>query len=191
MNFPRRRLLVDRKFQLQYLYIWLWVGVLMVLLGLAFYFIFARDLLGERIQDPAFVKLMIGMSGFLVAFSLAMGILSVILSHRVAGAAYRLDVVLRKLVEGDLEQRIALRPGDYLQNLAAGLSELQELVRRSEHSVAETVAKLDDFKLALARDGKILEADKTHLDELLHPLRLSFSRRGEPAIPAAQQPSKV
>jgi methyl-accepting chemotaxis protein len=179
MEQPRRRILVDRKFQLQYLTIWLWVGVLMVVLSSLFYLLFAREVLGVREQDPVISKLMGGVSGFLVLFCLLMGILGVFLSHRVAGAAYRLDMMLRRLIEGDLEQRIVLRSGDYLQNLAGGLTELQDTLKRSETAIAEIVGKLDEFKLGLAREGKIGEAEKATFDEIVHPLRLSFARRGE------------
>jgi hypothetical protein len=182
---PRRLILIDRRFQLQYLYIWLWVGVLMVLLGLGFYFLFAKDLLGDRLRDPAIVRLLSGMSGFLVLFSLLMGLLSVVLSHRVAGAAWRLHQILTRLVEGDVEQRIALRPNDYLQPIAGKLIELQEILRRGETSIATTVARIEETKLRLAREGKITEADKAAIDEIVHPLRVSFARRGEPAAPVS------
>jgi hypothetical protein len=178
---PRRRILVDRRFQLQYLYIWLWVGVLMIILGIGFYFLFAKELLGERLRDPAIVRLLSGMSGFLVLFSLLMGLLSVVLSHRVAGAAWRLQQILTKIVAGDIEQTIGLRPNDYLQPLAAKLVELQETLRHSERAVAATLASIEEFKLRLAREGRMTEADKTDLDALVHPLRLSFARRGDAA----------
>ncbi len=177
---PRRLILVDRRFQLQYLYIWLWVGVLMVLLAIGFYFAFARDLVGDRLRDPAIIRLLSGMSGFLVLFSLLMGLLSVVLSHRVAGAAWRLQQILTKLVEGDIEQHIVLRPNDYLQPVAAKLNDLQEKLRRSEQSIVSTLAKVEEFKLKLAREGHLSDADRVQFDELLHPLRVSFARRGEP-----------
>ena len=177
---PRRRILVDRRFQLQYLYIWLWVGVLMVLLAIGFYFAFARDVVGDRMRDPAIIRLLSGMSGFLVLFSLLMGLLSVILSHRVAGAAWRLQQVLTRLVEGDIEQQIGLRPNDYLQPVAAKLVDLQETLRRSEGAIASTLAKVEEFKLKLARDGRLTDPERAQFDELMHPLRVSFARPGEP-----------
>lgn len=185
----RRILLVDRKFQLQYLYIWLWVGTGMIAAMLAIYLLFARRYLGERALDPEIVRLVGGIAAFMIVFCILMGLVSVVLTHRVAGAAFRLDAVLKRLCEGDLDQRIQLRTADYLQNLAGRLSEFQEHLRRSERCLAEQLAQIDDYKLELAREGRIGEAEKARIDSLLAPLREPLTKRG--TAPASPSPSAV
>ncbi len=167
----RRRIIVDRKFQLQYLYIWLWVGVGMVVMSLLFY-VLGRRILGERAFDPPIVRLMSGMSGFIVLFCVLMGILSVFLTHRVAGAAYRLEKCIRELTDGEFGGRIQLRTGDYLQNVADALRELQGELREREADRLKIAEVMRELREGLALAGKLTDADRTSLAEceaLLRP----------------------
>jgi len=160
----RRRILVDKKFQLQYLYIWLWVGVGMVVMSLLFYLIGDR-VLGDKSRDPAVVKLMSGMSGFLVLFCVLMGILSVFLTHRVAGAAYRLEKCIRDLTDGDYEKRISLRADDYLQNIADALNDLQSTMKSQFSRRRELGAKIEELRDALDRAGKLGDGERALLND--------------------------
>ncbi len=183
----RRRILVDKKFQLQYLYIWLWVGVGMVVMSLLFYMLGAR-VLGEKALDPAIVKLMSGMSGFLVLFCVLMGILSVFLTHRVSGAAYRLERCIRDLCDGNLDQRIALRSGDYLQNLADALIDLQAAMKSGDERRAQLVKSLEDLRDTLEKAGKLDDTQRAILTETvlalkgIHAPQAVVDRKQTPAV---------
>ncbi|MBI2931284.1 MAG: methyl-accepting chemotaxis protein [Planctomycetes bacterium] len=171
----RRRILVDKKFQLQYLYIWLWVGVGMVLMSLLFYALGER-VLGDRRFDPRIVRLMSAMSGFLVLFCVLMGVLSVFLTHRVAGAAYRLERCIRDLAKGDYGQKIALRSSDYLQNLAEALNVLQAELRGQVEDGRRLVPSLEQLRDRLEKAGTLTPAERTVLEEAVQAVR------GTPAL---------
>jgi methyl-accepting chemotaxis protein len=166
----RRKILVDRKFQLQYLYIWLWVGVGMVCIALLFY-VFRARVLGSRALDPAVVRLMTGMSGFLVLFCVLMGVIAVFLTHRVAGAAYRLERCIRDLAAGKLRERIALRSGDYLQTLAEALVDLQSSLRAGEEKRQRLAQDLEALRDALDRAGAIDGTARAMLTDTATTLR--------------------
>lgn len=171
---PRRKIVVDRRFQLQYLHIWLAVAVGLVVISVGFYFLSKGVSGGLSRIDPTFVRLMIGMSVFVILFSLLMGLLSVVMTHRVAGAAWRLDQCIRRLSGGDLDVRITLRKGDYLHNLADSLNELRETMKRSREAARELLGLLEEAQAS--PDGE--EGKK--IADLCDRLRAFATGKGAP-----------
>lgn len=163
---PRRQLVIDRSFQLQYLYIWLAIAVGILLLCGGFY-VLVRTTQGRI--DPVMSKLLVGVSVFVVLFSLLMGILSVAMTHRVAGAAFRLEQSLQRLKEGDLDVSFSLRKGDYLQNLAQSLEELKGLFARERRLRLEALAHLERLQSSVG--NQFSAEDRNRLSSLCEQLR--------------------
>lgn len=161
---PRRQILVDRSFQLSFLRLWLTVGLGLVVLSAAFYF-FARQFLGSKQIDPIILRVILGMGAFILIFSALMGTLSIVLAHRVAGAAYRLEKSLDRILEGDISEVISLRKGDYLTRLAERLSRLQERLRQDRAKAVELTGML-----VVLRD-QVPADQRPRLDEILQKLR--------------------
>jgi len=146
---PRRQILVDRSFQLSFLRLWLGVGLGLIVLSAVFYLL-ARQLLGSRQMDPIILRVILGMGAFILLFSALMGTLSVALAHRVAGAAYRLEKTLDRMLEGELGEPVALRKGDYLTRVAERIGRLQERLRRDRTTVEQIVTTLTALRAGLA-----------------------------------------
>ncbi len=68
-----------------------------------------------------------GLGIFIVIIQIVL--LTIYFSHKVAGPIYRLEKVCTALAEGDYTQRVTLRKGDELQNLAALLGGAIERTR--------------------------------------------------------------
>ncbi|MBD3243546.1 MAG: hypothetical protein GF331_23350 [Chitinivibrionales bacterium] len=68
-----------------------------------------------------------GLGVFIVIIQIVL--LTVYFSHKVAGPIYRLEKVCTALADGDYSQRVMLRKGDELQNLAALLGGAIEKTR--------------------------------------------------------------
>jgi len=90
----------------------------------------------------------------LIYFVLAaaiMGVVAVLLMHRIAGPAFVVERAVRAMVRGDHTARLDLRKRDYLKPLAAAVEELRaELDRRARACEALTQA-LDRGDLEAAR----------------------------------------
>jgi len=70
--------------------------------------------------------------------------LSLILSHRVAGPWYRLEVLLRAMTKGDLSRDIQLRKNDELQSLAVLLNEVIGNLREVANENIKYAKDIDD-----------------------------------------------
>jgi uncharacterized iron-regulated membrane protein len=84
----RRRIVIDRSFQFQYLAIWMLTGAGIVLLAGAGFWMWKHYVAGRNPElGVRILQATVGMGIFVLIFCLIMGLLSVLLTHRVAGAA--------------------------------------------------------------------------------------------------------
>jgi methyl-accepting chemotaxis protein len=97
----------------------------------------------------------LGIGIFLVI--LQIGLLTIFFSHKLAGPIYRFERVCHGLIEGNYNQKVVLRRGDEMQNLAALLNETIATTRRRLVELRDTS---DDAQrrhlaadLALSADG--------------------------------------
>jgi len=58
-------------------------------------------------------------------------IIGIYLSHKIAGPIFRMERFLGRVASGDLSQRLTLRKGDELVNLAEGINKVIESVKAS------------------------------------------------------------
>lgn len=134
----RRKILVDRKFQLQYFYIWLFTAIGMMIVAAGFYYVTSK--ITNMAVSTWVVRLMMGTGVFILFFTFLMGTISVVLTHRVAGAVFRINGFIRKVMADDYSDFIKLRKTDYLHNIADSLNELN-------HKLAERwkrMVEIDD-----------------------------------------------
>ena len=168
----RSRIIIDRKFQLQYLYIWLFVSVGLVVVSVGFYLLVKATVGGFQSLDPVIMRLLAGVSTFVILFSLLMGILSVAMTHRVAGASYRLEKSIRAILSGDMTASFSLREGDYLQNLSGCLDDLRKSVLKNHDLLNNTLSKLEEIQTSLG--DKLGEEEKQQLAAICSDLRGSL-----------------
>jgi methyl-accepting chemotaxis protein len=82
--------------------------------------------------------------------------ISVILSHRVAGPWYRLEMILKDLADGDLSYDIKLRKNDELQSLAVSLNSVVRNLREAAEDNIKYTAGIDE---AISQIGQELNRE--------------------------------
>jgi signal transduction histidine kinase len=86
-------------------------------------------------------------------------IISLFFSHQIAGPIYKIEMTLRKIRKGNLEQRFFFRKSDRLDELAEQLNATMEHLTRPILKTEEALKKLE----TLVKDGEA----KLVIDELI------------------------
>lgn len=135
----RRKGLVSRRFQVGLA--WRFLIVFLVLFSCGMAMIFVPSLVGvatgvhlEELEGSAAELLILHRRIWPAALFVAVGMFlyTLWLSHRIAGPVYRINTVLRQLLDGNPPPGVGLRKGDFFHETAALLD---ELVRRGEESL--------------------------------------------------------
>ncbi len=131
----RRRLLkIGPVFLRHYLMIWIVMTVAFVFATGAIIFFSHRHLVGGA-ADAAYapnLSLIIRTNAiFILLVTLFMGTYTLLLSHRMAGPAYRINNSIRRALDGDYQFQIVLRKNDFLHDVADNMNILlQQLAHR-------------------------------------------------------------
>ncbi|MEA3347324.1 MAG: hypothetical protein U9Q21_04490 [Candidatus Auribacterota bacterium] len=93
-------------------------------------------------------------------------ILSIFLSHKIAGPIYRLETDIEELLKGNLRKRVRLRKGDELKTIADQINNLASAIDRtigeSKFSAKEISIGLSNLKGNTSSDDKL----KTTVDKI-------------------------
>jgi hypothetical protein len=146
---PRRQFLIDRGFQLKY-------AVLMAIAGLAVAVVFglwlhqahaqAISLLAPDGETKALIErsdalLLAAFAGIALLLAAALGLLGVVITHRVAGPVFVMGHYLQVLSQGRFPRMRTLRRSDELRAFFRVFIEAVEAMKRRE---AQHVAVLED-----------------------------------------------
>jgi methyl-accepting chemotaxis protein len=151
-RFQRKKYLIKRSFQLRYIFIvLLFITLTAVISGISTYlalFPYLSEKLANVYPQGRLVILLRdanakALLSTLIIIPFAVW-LSIILSHRVAGPWYRLEMILRDLADGDLSHDIRLRKNDELQSLALLLNTVVRNLREVADSNIKYAAGIDE-----------------------------------------------
>lgn len=150
---PRERrtiYVVDREFQFRYLTNWIFMTLAFI--ALIIVVLYAGLTLLHKVEaEKAFLTLsfMLKANGlFVVLLTIFMGLYTILLSHRVAGPAYRITKCLQRMCEGAYDFSVTLRKKDYLKDVAASLNVLLSDLRKRQ---ARTREALEAARVAKAK----------------------------------------
>lgn len=79
---------------------------------------------------------------WIVVFVFVIAILSIFVSHKIAGPVYRLEETTRIIASGDLTCQIHLRHGDELQDLQEAFNQMSDALRKMVAKDREVIEKL-------------------------------------------------
>jgi methyl-accepting chemotaxis protein len=156
---PRRRVfIIDREYQWRYLSTWLIMTIAYVLIILVVMYV------GLRLNQQAFqqseARVLEQLSGmlkwnalFIILLTIFLGLITLMLSHRVAGPAYRLTKSIKRVISGDFDFTVTLRKRDYLQDVAAGMNDLIDHLRAREEKLKGLDAEADRLREMVAAEG--------------------------------------
>ena len=104
----------------------------------------------------------------LIVVIVILGVLSIFVSHKIAGPVYRLKRSLEQITAGDLALRVHLRKGDDLQDLADQLNlltaEMQQFVSTLADESSALAGQIDaleewvDAESPAAAEGRVMVA---------------------------------
>lgn len=119
---------------------------------------------------------------WIFVFIFVIAILSIFVSHKIAGPVYRLEETTRIIASGDLTYQINLRHGDELGDLQDAFNKMSESLRTMVANDREVIAKLVSAGNKLRetidqkkQDPQVLESVTKELYEIIEELRLVTS----------------
>lgn len=156
---PRRRLVIDRPFQLRFIFriiLFELFTIIMTVLVASFFtiFIFHKTTISSGVWGETLVY-------NVVILVLIMALISIwrsaLASNRIAGPLYRLRTAFAQVGKGDLGAKVTLRPKDELHEMAWAFNDMLEGPAERVERQREILSRIE----AVA-DGPV----KTHLAEL-------------------------
>lgn len=176
-GFQRKRVLIDKDFQFKYLLTWIAMTMTLlaglVLASVSMFFVFKVHTVNH---------LVIG-NGICAALITVLSMRYMIqLSHRIAGPAFRLERVIRKVADGTYEGRVRLRGKDYLKHVAESVNYLIDRLdeHRAELSKLAHLATEVEQTLAAGSSGEAPSKQMAHkLAEKLTELSATEADSGE------------
>jgi len=156
----RKTYLVKRAFQLRYVFIVLsFILLTAVISGITTYlalFPFLSEKLANVYPQGRLIVLLRdanakALLSTLIILPFAVW-LSIVLSHRIAGPWYRLEMSLKKLADGDLSHDISLRKNDELQSLALSLNIVMQNLREVANDNIKYASGIDESIRAIEQE---------------------------------------
>lgn len=133
----RRRLLIDRRYQLYYPVTW--IG--MVALALLNFVLLNLLISSPEARSESLLAVMRTVSKANAAAILLasgwMGFASILHSHRIAGAMYNISRTIQRVLEGDMDAEVRLRKEDFSTDVAGQINDLIALARGDRAETGE------------------------------------------------------
>ena len=107
---------------------------------------------------------------WIIGFIVIIAIISIFVSHKIAGPVYRLEESTKLIASGDLTHRVHLRQGDELGDLQDAFNEMSESLSKmvyKDREIIERLAKTGDNLRKKVEEEKIT---KESLDEITYEL---------------------
>jgi methyl-accepting chemotaxis protein len=161
MNIQKRRIyFIDKEFQTKYIlltifllltYTFAFIIIIFSPYILTLYFDFYS--LSEKAEAARTLlilhaKVWPGIAGIILLF----GVLSIFITHKIAGPLYRLKKTISEITNGNLDVRVKLRKGDDLKDLAEHVNMLSEELRTFVNTVKVDYDLLSEYILDLERE---------------------------------------
>jgi len=119
---------------------------------------------------------------WIFVFVFAIAILSIFVSHKIAGPVYRLEETTRVIASGDLTCKIHLRHGDELQDLQEAFNKMSEslcrMVAKDREIIDKLIATGERLRETIEKknlDQKAVEAINSDLYSVIEELRMITS----------------
>ena len=121
----QRQITIDKEFQYFYFRICFWTGLVVIGMAVLIY-VAARLYIGVNDDLPSSIlMIIIGLITFVILFCGMIGFITLRMTHKVVAATIGLKRSIDRLRERRLEEKVRVRRGDYLRNLAEALDGLR------------------------------------------------------------------
>lgn len=135
MPYQRAKILINRRFQLKFaFFVCSWIFALSMVYPLIIFSLFEMFLKfvpQDSAQSLAHIKDIQGQVLFLLALLqlavlLITFLISIFLSHRIAGPIYRIKKAMEEISKGNFDQRVTLRKNDHFMELQDSFNEMSQ-----------------------------------------------------------------
>lgn len=176
MSKRRRSFLINKEFQIKFcLYVCSWLFVLSLLYPMVIYQLFDRfmvyvaldpngpavGLLNERREK--LIQLLVILQALFLSVTF---LVSMFVSHRIAGPLFKLKQFFRRASEGDTFSTLSFRKADHFQDLARSYNDMMSGLRHNWASKLESTEKEIESALKSCTGSA-----KTELEKALHSIR--------------------
>jgi len=170
-NYTRQHYFINKKFQFSFILKFCLLVLLGAALSIGLIFFLSRDTLTSSFNDSKLViestasaMLPAVLMSNIIVFALvaiAVIVVTLFISHKIAGPLYRLEQGFTAVIEGDLEHRIHFRKKDQVGVLADRFNEMTESIQRRLNEIKKEVAELHQKATGLgAADELLAEIEK-------------------------------
>ena len=143
-NRRRRRYVIDRPFQLSVVMSGIGAVMVATLIGVAALFLLPDARTLENSSGETLRVLITGTTvAHFVLMAGAVAVVSIMLTHRVAGPSAVLKHAVENMIEGKLDKRTTLRESDYLQDLAVAIGRLKDQMQQHAASRESSTTSLE------------------------------------------------
>lgn len=180
-RYQRKQYLIDKPFQYKYLTSWFLFTILfmMAVAGIVVIVLFLFK--GYSSFEPKEIVFMAHIDVILIALvAIFFGIYLIRLSHRIAGAAYRLEQSIQRLVKGDYDFAVTLRENDYLKHVADDVNELIIKLRGKEEVIKRLSSEVKYLLFVLSEYEGIPQNIKELMDKMDETIKELFSEKPNP-----------
>ncbi len=125
---------------------------------------FSAHLTLRNVRDILFPSLLI----INIVLLMMSGIINIFFSHRIAGPAYRISMVLKKIASGDWSQKAFLRKGDYLKEIASALNQSVDSTTERLGSLHAAYIQLEENMGSDPKSKEALKKMKSALDAFIY-----------------------
>ena len=107
---------------------------------------------------------------YILAFMFIIAIISIFVSHKIAGPVYRLEESTKLIAAGDLTHRVHLRQGDELGDLQDAFNAMSESLSKMVHKDREIIERLAKTGENLQKKVDDKNLSKESLEEIAYEL---------------------
>ncbi|MBU2044971.1 MAG: hypothetical protein KJ619_07090 [Candidatus Omnitrophica bacterium] len=183
-QFKRRNYFIDKKFQTIFILKFCLIVILSSLLVVGGVLFFSQGSNTVAIENTKVIvkgtadfilPITLATSGVVLLFSaIAVLVLTLLVSHKIAGPLYRLRNEITAMQEADFRRNFHIRGGDQLQELAKALDIMCKSLKDKHLELKTTFKALSDF--LNHKDFKVSPKDADQLREYLDKLQAQLDK---------------
>ena len=155
----RRNFLVDKRFQYHYFRICFWTGMMVMAISVLMFAALTLFFAITPKLQPEIFRVLVAIPILISCFCVAFGVVTVRMTHRVAGPAFGLERSINRFRNGELDAVVRVRNDDYLKNVAGALENLRADLLWQRGQLEALRDTLQDVRESAPEDA-ILAADE-------------------------------
>ncbi len=184
-SFRRRRYIIDRSYQSKFIsVVLLSIFVIFLLCTILIMYVLSTvmdqffDIPGAAARYPQMLKtILLGIWPWLVVILVVGFVLSVLISHQIAGPIYRLKTVSREIAAGNYRARVKFRKNDQLHDVADAVNKITRKLggvieddKKLLGQVNKLLLQIDEMAEAGSLNQKVYKKIKDALRGLLRKI---------------------